>query len=90
LIAALVVIAPVVAGVALIAGDGRTTGYQDTPGPLVPDVRVARLHNGGEFRSRRPADAETPTVLWLWALWCEVCTTRRPASSASPPGRAPN
>jgi thiol-disulfide isomerase/thioredoxin len=79
LIAPLILVAVVVAALALTAGGGRETGGADTPGPAVPDLSIARLDGGGDFALGQLTAAETPTLLWFWAPWCEVCNREAPA-----------
>ena len=79
LIASLVLVAAVGIALALTAGGGPSTGDAETPGPAVPDVSVARLDGSGEFALSQLASAETPTLLWFWAPWCEVCNHEAPA-----------
>ena len=72
----------VVVGAALLVtagGDDGTTGDADTPGPAVPALSVARLDGGADFALGTLADADTPTLLWFWAPWCEVCNHEAPA-----------
>jgi thiol-disulfide isomerase/thioredoxin len=65
----------VIVGVALVAtvGDGGATGDPRSAGPPVPNVTVARLDGGGEFALAQLASADSPTLLWFWAPWCEIC-----------------
>ena len=77
--AALVLVAAVVIALALTAGGGRSTGDAETPGPAVPDLSVARLDGSGDFALSQLAAAKTPTLLWFWAPWCEVCNHEAPA-----------
>ncbi len=76
LIAALVLVAAVGITLALTAGGGRSTGDADRPGPAGPDLSVARLDRSGDFALSQLAAAKTPTLLWFWAPWCEVCNHR--------------
>jgi thiol-disulfide isomerase/thioredoxin len=66
-------------GVALVltAGGGET-GEGDTLGPPVPQLDVPRLEGGEAFALDQLASAETPTLLWFWAPWCEVCNHEAP------------
>ena len=79
LVAPLLVVVSVAAALALTAGGGQVTGSADSPGPVVPDLAIPRLAGGGEFTLGQLADAETPTLLWFWAPWCEVCNGEAPA-----------
>jgi thiol-disulfide isomerase/thioredoxin len=79
LIAPLVFVVVIVAVVALTAGGGRETGAADSPGPPVPDLAIPRLDGSGDFALGRLTTAETPTLLWFWAPWCEVCNHEAPA-----------
>jgi thiol-disulfide isomerase/thioredoxin len=79
LIAPLVLLAAVGVALALTAGGDRATGDADTAGPAVPDLSVARLDGSGDFALAQLAQAETPTLLWFWAPWCEVCNHEAPA-----------
>ena len=62
----------VVALVATVGGDG-TTGDPDRAGPAVPRLSVPRLDDGGDFDLATLASSDSPTLLWFWAPWCEVC-----------------
>ena len=80
LIAPLMLVA--VVGVALVS-DGRRRPRPAMPTrPLarpLPDLAVARLDGSGDVALSRLAAAETPTLLWFWAPWCEVCNHEAPA-----------
>jgi thiol-disulfide isomerase/thioredoxin len=72
-----------IAPLLLLAGIGivlavTTGGDADAPGRPPPDVAVARLDGSGDFALSRLAEAETPTLLWFWAPWCEVCNHEAP------------
>jgi thiol-disulfide isomerase/thioredoxin len=67
-----------IAPLLLLAGIGIalavTAGSDDTPpGRPLPELAVARLDGSGAVALSRLAAAETPTLLWFWAPWCEVC-----------------
>ena len=79
LIAPLVLVAAVGVALALTAGGDRATGDAETPGPAVPSVSVPRLDGRGDFALAQLAQAKTPTLLWFWAPWCEVCNHEAPA-----------
>ena len=79
LVVPLVVVVAVGAALALTVGGGRDTGEADAPGPTVPDLAIPRLEGGGDFALARLTAAETPTLLWFWAPWCEVCNHEAPA-----------
>jgi thiol-disulfide isomerase/thioredoxin len=79
LVAPLVLLAAVGVALVLSSGGGRAPGDAETPGPAVPALSVARLDGGGEFALSRLAAAKTPTLLWFWAPWCEVCNHEAPA-----------
>jgi thiol-disulfide isomerase/thioredoxin len=74
LIAPLLLLAGI--GVALAVTSG---GDAEAPGRPVPDVAVARLDGSGDLALSRLSSAETPTLLWFWAPWCEVCNHEAPA-----------
>jgi thiol-disulfide isomerase/thioredoxin len=74
LIAPLLVLAGI--GIALALTSGGDSGE---PGRPVPELAVARLDGGGDFALSELRDAETPTLLWFWAPWCEVCNHEAPA-----------
>jgi thiol-disulfide isomerase/thioredoxin len=57
-------------GIALALTSGGDAGAPARP---VPDVAVARLDGSGDFALSGLRDADTPTLLWFWAPWCEVC-----------------
>jgi thiol-disulfide isomerase/thioredoxin len=76
LIAPLVLLVAVVAALLLTTGDGRYAGDAETP---VPAVSVPRLDGSGDFSLAGLRRAETPTLLWFWAPWCEVCNHEAPA-----------
>jgi thiol-disulfide isomerase/thioredoxin len=65
--------------VILTARDGDATGDRDAPGPPVPDVEIERIDGSGTFALAELAGAATPTLLWFWAPWCEVCNGEAPA-----------
>jgi thiol-disulfide isomerase/thioredoxin len=71
----LVLTAVVAAALVLTARDGDSTAG----GATVPEVRIGRLEGGDEFELASLASAETPTLLWFWAPWCEVCNHEAPA-----------
>lgn len=79
LIAPLVLLAAVGGALALTAGGGGALGDEETPGASVPQLSVARLSGDGEFALGQLAAAPTPTLLWIWAPWCEVCNHEAPA-----------
>jgi thiol-disulfide isomerase/thioredoxin len=79
LIAPLVLLVAFGVTLALTNGGGRATGDAETPGPSVPDLNIARLDGTSDFQLARLANAETPTLLWFWAPWCEVCNHEAPA-----------
>jgi thiol-disulfide isomerase/thioredoxin len=79
LIAPLVLVVVAVAALALTADGGRETGGAESPGPAVPDLSIPRLDGGGDFALGQLTAAETPTLLWFWAPWCEVCNHEAPA-----------
>jgi thiol-disulfide isomerase/thioredoxin len=70
LIAPLAVVAIVVAVLVATAGGGGATGDSAAP---VPRLNVPRLDGGGDFALTRLASSESPTLLWFWAPWCEIC-----------------
>ena len=74
LIAPLVLVVAVGLALVLTSGD-----EQDTAGASVPDVSLARLDGEGQFALSKLAATETPTLLWFWAPWCEVCNHEAPA-----------
>ena len=64
--ASLVLVAAVGLALALTAGDGRSTGDADTPGPAVPDVlgrAPGRQRRVRAFPTRRGHDAHAAVVL---------------------------
>jgi thiol-disulfide isomerase/thioredoxin len=63
-------------GIALAVSSG---GAAEAPGRPLPELAVPRLDGGGEFALSRLGDAETPTLLWFWAPWCEICNHEAPA-----------
>jgi thiol-disulfide isomerase/thioredoxin len=65
-----------VLGLALVLTSG---GDGEPPSRPLPDLTVARLDGGGEVALSRLAATETPTLLWFWAPWCEVCNHEAPA-----------
>ena len=75
----LVLIVGIAVALAVTAGGGRDTGAPGKPGPAVPDLTIPRLDGSGEFALGRLSAAETPTLLWFWAPWCEVCNHEAPA-----------
>jgi thiol-disulfide isomerase/thioredoxin len=79
LIAPLGLLAVVAVALMLTAGEGDVNGDQEPPGPAVPQLSVARLGGGGEFALGQLGSAATPTLLWFWAPWCEVCNHEAPA-----------
>jgi thiol-disulfide isomerase/thioredoxin len=79
LIAPVVLLVAVGVTLALTNGGGRATGNAETPGPPVPELSVARLDGTGDFALAQLATAKTPTLLWFWAPWCEVCNHEAPA-----------
>jgi thiol-disulfide isomerase/thioredoxin len=79
LVGPLIVVAVVLAALALTSGGGRDTGSAEAPGPAVPELAVARLDGTGDFELSRLTTADTPTLLWFWAPWCEVCNHEAPA-----------
>jgi thiol-disulfide isomerase/thioredoxin len=79
LVAPLVLLAAVAGALALTAGGDRGSGDAETPGPPVPAASLPRLDGSGDFALAGLARAETPTLLWFWAPWCEVCNHEAPA-----------
>jgi thiol-disulfide isomerase/thioredoxin len=79
LIAPLVLLAAVGVALALTAGGGRKTGDEQTSGSPVPAVSVARLGGDGQFALSQLAAARSPTLLWFWAPWREICNHEAPA-----------
>ena len=79
LIAPLILVVAVAAALALTRGSGPPAGNAQTAGPTVPELSVPRLGSDGEFALTRLASAETPTLLWFWAPWCEICNHEAPA-----------
>jgi thiol-disulfide isomerase/thioredoxin len=79
LIAPLILLAAVGLALVLTSGGERATGDADTAGPAVPELSIARLDGKGEFALSVLAAAKTPTLLWFWAPWCEVCNHEAPA-----------
>lgn len=79
LIAPLILLAAASLALALTSGGGRTSGDAESAGPTVPDVSVARLDREGHFALSQLAAAKTPTLLWFWAPWCQVCNHEAPA-----------
>ena len=71
----LVLVLAVVAALVLTAGGADDSAV----GEVVPQVSVARLDGEGEFALGQLTAAQTPTLLWFWAPWCEVCNHEAPA-----------
>ncbi|HEX5782742.1 MAG TPA: TlpA disulfide reductase family protein [Solirubrobacteraceae bacterium] len=63
-------------GIALAVTSG---GDVEAPGRPVPELTVARLDGSGDFALARLSATETPTLLWFWAPWCEICNHEAPA-----------
>jgi thiol-disulfide isomerase/thioredoxin len=74
LIAPLIVLAGI--GIALALTSGEDAAPTGRP---VPDLAVARLDGDQDFALSRLREAETPTLLWFWAPWCEICNHEAPA-----------
>jgi thiol-disulfide isomerase/thioredoxin len=73
-----------IAPLLLLAGLGialavTSEGEDEAPGRPVPELTIARLDGGGEFALTQLSSAETPTLLWFWAPWCEICNHEAPA-----------
>lgn len=79
LIAPLILVAAVGLALVLTSDGGRPTGVPTADAPVVPSLSVARLDGEGTFALGDLATAETPTLLWFWAPWCEVCNHEAPA-----------
>ena len=77
LVVPLVALVAVAAALALTAGRGGSTGGE-APGPPVPALEIARLDGSGDFALTELSSAETPTLLWFWAPWCEICNLEAP------------
>ena len=60
-------------------GDSGATGDAETPGAAVPAAvgRPPGRRRGFALGSSPPP--QTPTLLWFWAPWCEVCNHEAPA-----------
>jgi thiol-disulfide isomerase/thioredoxin len=54
-------------------------GDAEAPGQPLPELAVARLDGGGDVALSRVTAPGTPTLLWFWAPWCEVCNHEAPA-----------
>jgi len=78
LIAPLALVVIVVVALVATVGDGGATGDPEAVGPAVPQLSVPRLDGDGEFELARLASSESPTLLWFWAPWCEVCNSEAP------------
>jgi thiol-disulfide isomerase/thioredoxin len=74
LIAPLLLLAGI--GIALAVTSGEDA---EAPGRPLPELAVARIDGSGEFALSQLDAAETPTLLWFWAPWCEVCNHEAPA-----------
>jgi thiol-disulfide isomerase/thioredoxin len=77
LVVPLLALAAVGVALALTAGRGGSTGGE-APGRPVPALELARLDGTGDFALAELATAQTPTLLWFWAPWCEVCNAEAP------------
>jgi thiol-disulfide isomerase/thioredoxin len=75
LIAPFLVAAGIGIALVLTSSGGREA---DELGRPLPELAVERLDGGGEVALSRLAADETPTLLWFWAPWCEVCNGEAP------------
>lgn len=69
----------VVVALVLTAADDSTRTVDGQAEPAAPALSATRMDGGGEFDLARLASSKTPTLLWFWAPWCEICNNEAPA-----------
>jgi thiol-disulfide isomerase/thioredoxin len=77
LIAPLLLLIAVGVALTLTAGRGDSM-HDETPEPAAPAITLPRLDGSADFVLSDLASARTPTLLWFWAPWCEVCNGEAP------------
>ena len=75
----LIFAAVVVAALIWTSGDEPMRPGDRRPEPAAPALSVTRLDGDGTFDLAQLSSAQTPTLLWFWAPWCEVCNAEAPA-----------